>query len=59
MKTETSITARSIKHRVNYEQLQRVLEAKKHRTFEDDDNAISRQLLIQKELKLVRTVTCN
>ncbi len=59
MKTETQITARSIKHRLNHEHLLRVLEAKQHRTFEDDDNAISRQLLIQKELKLVRTVTCN
>lgn len=59
MKTETPITARSINHRVNHEHLQRVLEAKQHRTFEDDENTISRQLLNQKELKLVRTVTCN
>ena len=56
MKTETPITARSINHRVNQEQLQRVLEAKKHRTHEDDENAIGRQLRIQKELKLVKTV---
>ena len=60
MKNETPITARSINHRVNHEQLQRVLEAKKHRTFEDDANAISSQLLKLKELRTVKTVMpCN
>lgn len=60
MKTETPITARSINHRVNYEQLQRVLDAKKHRTFDDDAKSIAKQLFNQRELKLVRTVNpCN
>lgn len=60
MKTETHITARSINHRVNQEHLQRVLEAKKHRTFEDDVNAIASQILRLKELRTVKTVIpCN
>jgi hypothetical protein len=56
---KTNITARSIKHRTNEDHLSRVLEAKKHRTFEDDNASISKQLFNQKELRLVRTVTCN
>jgi len=56
---KTNITARSIKHRTNEDHLARVLEAKKHRTFEDDNASISKQLFNQKELRLVRTVTCS
>lgn len=57
---KTQITARSIKHRLNEDHLARVLEAKKHRTFEDDANAISSQLLKLKELRTVKTVMpCN
>ena len=57
-KTETE-TAKMKQQRMQ-EHLQRVLEAKKHRTHEDDENAIGRQLRIQKELKLVKTINpCN
>lgn len=56
MKTETPITARSINHRVNQEHLQRVLEAKKHRTFEDDEISISKQYARQ---SLFGTTTVN
>lgn len=60
MKTETHITARSIKHRLNEDHLARVLEAKKHRTFEDDAKSIANQLLKLKELRTVKTVMpCN
>ena len=60
MKTETNITARSIKHRLNEEHYQRVLEAKKHRTHEQDAHSIASQLLRQKELRTVKTVMpCN
>ena len=57
---KTNITARSIKHRLNEEHLVRVLESKKHRTFEDDANTITSQLLRLKELRTVKTVMpCN
>ena len=60
MKSETNITSRSINHRVNEEQLRRVLEAKKHRTFEDDAKSIAYQLHKLKELRTVKTVMpCN
>ena len=52
----TNITARSIKHRLNEDHLARVLEAKKHRTFEDDAKSIANQLLKLKELRTVKTV---
>ena len=53
---KTYITARSIKHRLNEDHLARVLEAKKHRTFEDDAKSIAYQLLKLKELRTVKTV---
>lgn len=60
MKAETHITARSIKHRLNEDHLAKVLEAKKHRTFEDDANSIAYQLFKLKELRTVKTVMpCN
>ena len=60
MKNETNITARSIKHRLNDDHLARVLEAKKHRTFEDDAKSIAYQLHKLKELRTVKTVMpCN
>jgi len=60
MKTETNITARSIKHRLNEDHYQRVLEAKKHRTHEEDARSITLQLHKQKELRTVKTVMpCN
>lgn len=56
----TNITARSIKHRLNEDHLARVLEAKKHRTFEDDAKSIAYQLFKLKELRTVKTVMpCN
>jgi len=48
MKKETPITARSINHRVNYEQLQRVLEAKKFISEPYRMHAIETQWLNQK-----------
>jgi len=59
MKTETPITARSINHRVNEEQLQRVLEAKKHRTFEDDEISISKQYAGQSLFGTITVNPCN
>lgn len=60
MKKETNITARSINHRLHEEHYQRVLEAKKHRTHEDDYHSISNQLMRLRELRTVKTVMpCN
>ena len=58
MKNQNQVlpTARSINHRLHTEHKYRVIEAKKHRSFEDDANSIAKQLFNQRELKLVRTV---
>ena len=50
MKTETHITARSINHRVNQEQLQRVLEAKKFISEPYRMHVIETQWLNQKTI---------
>ena len=51
MKTETPITARSINHRVNKEQLERVLEAKKFISEPYRMHVIETQWLNQKTAK--------